>query len=149
MNWLFYLLIITAFALTSCVSKSDYEKLKQENQALTIEAKQLNVRIDNLTIENNELLEYKNEQEEKKRIASLHTDEEALSLVKDYYEFYNADNIYRNPKVRRVSENVFRISLEECTKKGGFSDNSFFWRSTVIRLTIHENGEYNAIRELH
>ena len=149
MKRLFYILTATAFTISGCVSKTDYEKLKKENETLTIEIKQLNVRVENLTIENNKLNEYKSKQEEKKRIASMHTEEEAFRLLKDYYEFYDADNIYRNPKVRRVSENVFRISLEECTKKGTFSDDDFFWRATVINLTIYENGKYDVIREMH
>jgi|688.fasta_scaffold1349640_1 hypothetical protein len=142
MKRLIYILTLTAFTFSGCVSKSDYEKLKQENETLTIEINQLNIKINTLTIE-------KEEMEEKKRIAALHTEADALKLIKDYYEFYDADNIYRKPKVRRVSENVFRISLEECPRRGEFSNDNFFWRSTVIKLTIYEDGKYDVIREMH
>jgi hypothetical protein len=153
---LFYRLILTTLTLTSCVSESDYKKLKQENEGLTEEneglktkVKQLNVRIDNLTIENRDLLEDKNKKEKKIQISSLHTEEEALRLLNDYYEFYDANFVYRNPKVRQVSENVFKISLEECSKKTASVNNGYFWESIVIKLSIYDDGKYDVIRELH
>ena len=145
------LTLFAAAVLTfsGCVSKSDYEKVKNENDSLTIEIKQLKIDINIVRSENQTFREEKQKLEEKKRQASYHSEEEALRLVKDYYEFYDADQTYRNPRVRRISNNSFRISLEECTKKGSFSDDNFFWRSTVVRLTISEDGKYDFSREMN
>lgn len=125
-------MVSTIAILTSCVPKSDYDQLKAENERLREEVESLQSE--------------KREREEQERLESLkqHSEEEALRLIKDYYEFYNANMIYRKPKVRRVSSNVFKISLEECTKKGGFSDQDFFWHSRVINLTINSDGTYNV-----
>lgn len=131
--------IITAltFSITllSCgVPQSDYDKLKSENEQLKNE-------ISNIEIENTEL---KAKLEEKKRIASNHSEAEALKLLKDYYSFYNSDMTYRNPRVRRVDGNTFKISLEDCTKKADFKNDDFFWHSQVLTLVINEDGTYKV-----
>ena len=131
--------IFTALAisiiLASCgIPQSDYDKLKSENEQLKSE-------ISSMVIENTEL---KEELEEKKRIASNHSETEALKLLKDYYSFYNSDMTYRNPRVRRVNGNTFKISLEDCTKKADFKNNDFFWNSHVLTLVINEDGTYKV-----
>jgi len=40
------------------------------------------------------------------------------------------------------SHHLFLISLEECTKKGSFSSDDFFWSSYVKLLTIEDDGKY-------
>jgi hypothetical protein len=121
---------IFTFLLVSCVSKSEYEALERQN-------KQLKQELEALRLE-------QRQREEQERLALIkhRSDEEALKLIKDFYEFYNADMIYRKPKVRRLSSNQFVISLEECVKKGGFSDQDFFWHSRVLNLTINSDDTY-------
>lgn len=116
--------------LLSCVPKSDYEALERENAQLIQE-------LETLRLE-------KSQREEQERLALIRhrSEDEALKLIKDYYEFYNADMIYRKPKVRRLSSSQFVISLEECVKKGDFSDQDFFWHSRVISLTINSDDTY-------
>jgi len=80
----------------------------------------------------------------KKHISNKYSEEKALSCIEDYYLFYNADYTYRNPEVRRVSNNVFYISLQECTNKKEFTTNEFFWRSKVLILTIHSTTKYDV-----
>jgi SMC interacting uncharacterized protein involved in chromosome segregation len=128
---------LTIFAiLTSCgVPQKDFDKIKTENE-------QLKKEILKLEFENSELKTLNKKLEEKKLEASYHTETEALKLLKDYYEFYNADMIYRHPKVRRVNNNTFSISLEACVKKGDFQNNDFFWNSQVLTLMINPDGTY-------
>lgn len=116
----------------SCVSKSAYDSLEMENQQLKQEIETLQMA--------------KREQEKKERLTLLkqHTEEEALKLIKDYYNFYYANMIYRKPKVRRVSSSKFVVSLEECPKKGGFSEQDFYWNSRVLNLTINGDGTYDV-----
>jgi hypothetical protein len=130
--------IFTILLLTNCgIPKEEHEKLKQELENLKTE-------VENLKNENS-TLEYEKEQlEEKKRIASTHTESEALKLLKDYYEFYNSNFAYRKPKVRRENENTFVISLEECVNKEPFLSNDFHWSSKVVTLEIFEDGKYEV-----
>ena len=43
-----------------------------------------------------------------------YSEEKALELIADYYEFYNADEEYDSPVVRRISNNVFYVKVEYC-----------------------------------
>lgn len=123
------LTIPTIAILTSCVPKSDYDQLQKENSRLREEVESLRAE--------------KSEREEKERLDNLrqHSEDEALKLLKDYYEFYNANFVYRRPKIRRLSNNRFVISLEECIKE--FRDIEFHWHSKVVNLTINSDGTYN------
>ena len=134
------LLILFLFAsLTSCVPKSEYDELKTDNEQLRDELAELKPELDELRRE-------QNEREERERQISAHSEADALKLIKDYYEFYNANMIYRKPKVRRdiSAANKFIVSLEECVKKGGFSEDNFFWHSKVLTLTINIDGTYRV-----
>jgi hypothetical protein len=90
---------------------------------------------------------------------TVYSEEHALECVQDYYEFYNADESYSDPKVRRVSNNVFYISVKYCsggkdicyTKENiGTWDrpfyiekkHDFFWHSKVLILTCTSKTKY-------
>ncbi len=88
------------------------------------------------------LAQQKSSTKQKKKVSVKYDEEKALSCVYDYYTFYNADYTFRNPEVRRVSNNVFYISLQECTNKKEFRDNDFFWMSKVLVLTITSSTKY-------
>lgn len=107
-------------------------------------------------------IERVNSQTPKKKIASkstVYSEEHALECLEDYYEFYNADESYSNPKIRRISNNVFYISVKYCnggkevcyTKENiGTWDtpiyvekkNDFFWNSKVLVLTCTSKTKY-------
>lgn len=91
--------------------------------------------------------------------ATVYSEEYALECVQDYYDFYNADEEYSDPRVRRVSNNVFYISVKYCS--GGKSicytkenigswdrplysekKNDFFWNSKVLVLTCTSKTKY-------
>ena len=88
------------------------------------------------------LAQQKSPSKQKKKVSVKYDEEKALSCVYDYYAFYNADYTFRNAEVRRVSNNVFYISLQECTNKKEFRENDFFWRSKVLVLTITSSTKY-------
>lgn len=81
----------------------------------------------------------------KKSVSVKYSEEKALEFVNDNYYFYDANTVYRNPKLRRVSNNVFIVSVEECMKSFQ-DDGDFFWRSVVYTLTIKSNTKYTYNR---
>jgi len=120
---------ILVTSLISCVPKSDYDKLKNENNELKTEIQR-------------HKLEKQKEEERLKEL--VHTEEEALRLVADYYEFYNSNMKYKNPKIRRTSNDSFQVSVQECLKKTGYCDNETFWNSKVLTLTINKDKSYKV-----
>ena len=88
------------------------------------------------------LSQQKSPSTQKKKVSVKYDEEKALSCVFDYYAFYNADYSFRKAEVRRVSNNVFYISLQECINKKEFRENDFFWRSKVLVLTITSSTKY-------
>lgn len=151
MRKIIYIISIT-FVMVGCVSQADYDKLKEENLIHKNKVEELEFNLINVKNALEQLLEEKRlaEVERKKKISNAkiernkkkyRTESEALSTLKDYYEFYNADRVYRNPKVRRVDNNTFKISLQECRKM--FRDDERYWRSKVMTLEIKNDGTYN------
>jgi hypothetical protein len=89
-----------------------------------------------------------------------YTEEHAMECLQDYYDFYNADEEYSDPKIRRIGNNVFYISLKYCS--GGKSicyteenictlcdqpiyvskKKDFFWSSKVLKLTCTSKTKY-------
>ena len=129
MNKLIYLIVFVPLML-GCVSQTEYDKLKAEKEKLQND-------YDNLLAEKRQI-------EIEKNSKKFFSEEEALSVLKDYYDFYNGEMIFRKPKFRRVDNNTFKISLEECTKKGPFKGDNFFWRASVVTLVINNDGSYKV-----
>ena len=150
----------------SCVSKSEYEELKEEEIALVNKVQELEVAKHNLMIDNdrlkNETIELKNElsnsenkyqllidkrtaNENKKRSSEnakkYYTEDQADQYLKDYYEFYKRDWVYQRPQFRRTDDNKFVISLEEDGK--AFNSLRPMWQSRVYELVINANGTYD------
>ena len=138
----FYLIFATVLFF-GCVSQSEYDKLQEENKKLKEKNSIQFARIALLTSELDELEREKEKAQIEKNRIKWYSDDQALNYVKDYYEFYNTDNKFRNVKIRRVTDNEFRVSLEECTKKASFSNDDFFWNARVYRLTIDNKGKYD------
>ena len=126
----YFITFMLIFYLFSCgVPQSKYEELKTENEKLKKR--------------NQELLDEISQQKtEKLNDLKVHTEEEALRLLKDWYSFYHADDLFRKPRFRRVANNEFLVSLEECTKKGPFKKQDFFWNAVVLQIIIYEDGTY-------
>jgi hypothetical protein len=89
-----------------------------------------------------------------------YTEEHAMECLQDYYDFYNADEEYSDPKIRRIGNNVFYISLKYCLGGKSFcyteenictlcdrpiyvsKKNDVFWRSKVLKLTCTSKTKY-------
>jgi hypothetical protein len=155
MNKIFYFLTITLIFTCCGVPKSDYNKLKSDNEKLDSAYQNLKQEVEKLkegkssnkkttkskSTESN--FEDKSIMEEKPQSSSKSISEyDALQYVDDWYNFYNADMQYRNPSVRRISNNKFYISVEECQKS--FTHDDFFWRSVVLVLNVKNNGKYTV-----
>ncbi len=145
-------LIILFLLLSSCiVPKSDNDKLKLDNENLKLENEKLqlsNNQLDTLTQQLSkklELIDIENERIKQKKLEiSLHTENEALRSLEDYYKFYYANKVYRNPQLRRIDDNKFKVSLEECINKEGFKEVDNFWDSRVLTIEINNNGTYKV-----
>lgn len=88
------------------------------------------------------LIEEKRQAEIERNRKPYITEAQALQHIKDNYNFDEKHMRYRNVQLRRIADNSFRVSLETCTKKGNFSNNDFFWTSSVRTLTVNNNGKY-------
>lgn len=136
-------LILLFFLFSSCmVPQSEFDELKSENEGL----KSLNKRLDDLNekLQNKlDVIDFKNREIEREKLdISILSEEEALRLVEDYYKFYNANMTFRNPQFRRIADNKFKVSLEECTNKDEFKKDDFFWHSRVLSIEINNDGFY-------
>ena len=94
--------------------------------------------------------------------AKYFSEDHALKCIEDYYDFYNADEHYLDPRIRRVSNNVFYVSVKYCIggeeicferKNIGTWDNpiyitgepkEFFWNSKVLVLTCTSETKYKV-----
>ena len=130
------------FLFSSCmVPKSEYDELESKNESLKSEKERLesinrrqNTIIDSLYDEKETI--------ERKKLETIHSENKALKLIEDYYTFYNADKTYRQPQIRRIDNNKFSVSLQECTNKEAYRSDDFFWHSRVLTLVINNNGSY-------
>lgn len=138
-----FILGISLLSLNACVSKSDYEKLEKEKIELETQLEETKNELSNVRYKYDQLNEEKIQAEIERNKTPYISEDQALQYIKDNYAFYEKDITYRNVQLRRISDNSFRVSLETCTKKGSFSDDDFFWHSSVRTLTVHKNGKYD------
>lgn len=147
-----------------CVNKSEYENIEKENNELKLELEDLRKKVNELENDlnnkqnrNNSNINSNINSTTNKNSKSInetndntkyYDESEALNLVQDYYDFYNADFAYKNLRVRRMSNNKFRISLKECINKEPFLSDDFHWSSVNYILTINNNGKYTMNRDL-
>lgn len=156
---------LSLLILNSCVLKSDYDKLEKEKSELETQLEKVKSELETQLEEiKNELsdVNYKYDQiiEEKKhaeleiirkeRQAEIErnripyiSDSKAKQYIKDNYSFYEKGTRYRNIQLRRLADNKFIVSLEECKSKMGGCDDNYFWFSKVRTLTVHNNGKYD------
>jgi hypothetical protein len=135
---LFKLSVILSFLVfnTSCVLKSDFENIKNELEKTKLELFELKK-------EHQKLLEVKKQEELERNRVPFISEEQALGYINDYYGFYDRDIKFRNVVLRRISDNTFKVSLETCSQKGNFSDDDFFWSSSVRTLKVYMDGKYD------
>ena len=139
--------------VASCVSKTKYEDLKDDYQKSQLEKENLEVELADLQeqyyevkSDHDRLVIAKRREEAQKNRKKYVSESEALGYIKDYYSFYNSDIKYRNIQLRRTDKNRFKVSLEEVTNKGTFSNDDFFWNSSVYNLTVNNDNTYKYER---
>lgn len=151
------------FILTSCVSKEEYEQLRNENEELHNEIQSLkNIINDKETdLKNNETtVEYLNAalnelREEKTEVenqlnryrpkgnildSKTYSEQEAINTVNDYYNFYERNYVIRNIQVRRKSNASFWVSYEKANRRN--ADRDFFYSAETKILEFYENNHY-------
>lgn len=146
------IVITIPLLFSSClVPKSEYDGLESKNEILVSDNERLkfdNERLKLFIQRQNRILDSLDNEKDliarKKLETSLHSENEALRLIEDYYTFYDANMVYRNPQVRRIGDNKFSVSLQECTNKDGYKEDDFFWHSRVLTLTINNDGTYKV-----
>lgn len=88
----------------------------------------------------------------------LYSEEHARGCINDYYEFYHSDEHYSDVKFRRVSGNIFYVSLKYCSGPNEIcyepeyigntayytKPKEFFWNSKVLVLTINSKTKYTV-----
>lgn len=156
------LIILLCVLFVSCVSQSKYEKLEAREEYARETAKEYMHLYDSLIYVVIPKLEEKIKQQNKPRKkaktkSKFYTEQQALNYIKDWYDFYNSEWTYRNPRIRRKANNVFVVSLEEATKSSRIEkikinkdlttsktgEMIYTWYSNVYELTIANNGKYS------
>lgn len=159
MKYIVLSIALNILLASSCVSDSAYKKLENEKNILESRLKSNADKLDELStkydtlldkIKKDEEIALKKQNERKTTVSENQnnnypyvSEEEAMKYINDNYSFYQKDMLFRNVQLRRLSNNSFRVSLEECTKKGNFSNNDFFWSANVKTLKISGNGKYS------
>ena len=144
----------------------EIESLKTENNNLKSKALALEKTLDSIN------LKVQNKSKANKTVkipvntsqatGKYYSEAEAIDYVKDYYNFYNADYIVKNIRVRRISNNKFHVSLEEMSKRiyemekdmnrlknmnSSKNGDTIKMDSNNYILTISNSKEYTLIRQ--
>ncbi len=85
------------------------------------------------------------EAEARERIeAKFHASEDfAMELIKDNYEFYERDISYKDVKIRRIDNNEFEISVLECICSPSSCKDDYCWDSVVKKLIVAPDSTYS------
>ncbi|MEZ4694722.1 MAG: hypothetical protein R2837_12470 [Aliarcobacter sp.] len=155
----------TLFTIISCQEDKSIEKfieMQHTIDSLRLVNSELETKISKSIIEKDSLLEVVKKNKKKSSSSNIpnnkvntnkskyYSEQEAVSYVEDYYNFYKADNRARNIRVRRLENNKFNVYLEENTKNlisGKF--NNDYWGSRYYVLTILNNGKYEMNIDFH
>jgi len=139
------LLVVPIFALSliGCVSQTEYDKLETEKNNAESSLQAVKQELSEVSHQYELILEEQRQAEIERNKKPYINELQALQYIEDNFSFYQQDETYRNVQLRRIDDNSFRVSLEQCTKKGTFSNNDFFWHSKVRTLTVHNNGKYD------
>jgi len=117
------IIVLYTFALLSCVSTSEHEKVVNENARLK---------------EQNEFLKGELEKciEHKAFVEQVCTEESALETVKSHLNFYYSGCSFKDYKVRPSGECSYDISM----KRKKYNQH---WQSVVVRIIFTNDGKYN------
>ncbi|MFA7489666.1 MAG: hypothetical protein WCY58_02790 [Mariniphaga sp.] len=135
------LLVFGMVFFWSCISPSDFEKLKIENECLKKRIMELEADKIHLNEKFNALMVEKRVLEYNGQEISFCTESQAVQYLKDYYNFFRKNYTYRNPVIKRSSDNTFIITLEEIESTNAEATQDQ-WVSIVWSLQVNANGTY-------
>jgi hypothetical protein len=146
---------ITICSMASCVSKSEYDRLKAANNELIQKLAHEAAERSKVQMELDQLVQQIREERtqtvvdfNKKPYVSA---TRALEIIEEHYSFYERDKKYRNVILRRAADNSFKVSLEECLCKSygrtSCCELNVLWDAKVKTLTIRENDKYDFVED--
>ena len=136
------LLVFYMLFIFGCISQSDFEKLKFENECLKKRILELEADKANLSEKYNALVVEKKLIESQTKEKKFYSESQALQYLEDYYSFFRRNYTYRDPVIRRSTDNTFLISLEE-SEKINAEPNKEQWMAVLWSLKINANGTYS------
>jgi predicted RNase H-like nuclease (RuvC/YqgF family) len=136
------LLIFCLLLFSSCISRSEFDKLRIENECLKKRVMELESEISSLNDKYNAAIIEKRIIDSQKKERKIFTEMQALQCLEDYYNFYRRDYSYRDPMVKRSQDNSFLISLEESEKMNSDRGKEQ-WTPVVWTLTMNDDGTYS------
>ena len=132
--------IILLFTVFACASKTEHEKVLQENESLKLKLYRKQKEIDSIKLDK-EIESILNSKQKE------YSKEDVRMVLFNYYKFYERDMVFRKELITKIDKNIFEISLEEGTKSLVKKSNSdVFWNTAVYRLTIINDSKYNIDR---
>lgn len=141
----FYICLL--MGVVSCVSKSEYEKLENDNRKLEAENNQLEYKLSSLRLEYyqvksdyDNMVEAQRKEDIEKNSKKYVSEADAVNHVNDYYDFYNSDISHRNIKLRRTGNNSFVISIEEAY------DFTNIWSNKMYTLIVNNDNTYSYVQ---
>lgn len=141
--------LLAVILLSSCVPKEKYEKLKEEKLALEKTRDSLSFWLRESKTKNKQYIEELSSIKKKRKKTvkknKRYSNDNALKYLRDHYKFYRRDYTFKEPKIRRKSNNEFVISLKEVDNE--FKNVEQFYSARVCLLTINNDGTY--ILDLH
>jgi len=145
------ILICFILIVPSCSNKAEIDKLlelqkeveslKIENNELLSKNEKLTQSVDSLILINKKSIKKDTSIKTTEKSLKYFSESQAIEYVEDYYDFYNADHKAENIRVRRISNNVFKVSLSDYHKAFEHSKESMS-RNLNYTLTIKEGGNY-------
>lgn len=113
----FLFIALFPIVVIGCVSRSEYDKLKEENEIL-------NDKLD--------LIDQKVDDEANSKL----TEGEALIELKDYLKFYCSGCAYQNFNIRKSIGNSFDVSMEKKIMDG---EPNRKWNGVLVRITFNSD----------
>lgn len=152
------LIFITAFVSFSCNNKEVDKLIEQQKEIESLKREKEKIINENaktidslkLLISKKSITKVKNVVNSQEIKTKYYTEAEAINYVKDYYSFYKKDYLVQNIKVRRISNNIFHVSLEEESRNilkikkniARLEETDLVWDSSNYKLTIYNSKEY-------
>lgn len=145
MKKFFYICLL--LIITSCVSKSDYEKLESDYHDVLAEKQHLKMQLTDLRedyytmrIDYDKMVQAKKREEIERNRKQYVSESTAIKYIRDYYEFYKSETTPRDIKLKRTDKNSFVVSLKE--SMGGFEMDV----NLIYHLLVNSDNTYTLRR---